>query len=109
MRKSKLIKHKCEIETCSVTDPNLLELHHIIERTELNTNNHNYNLAILCANCHALTHSGRLQIIGVYPSTQLPNKRTLIYKLDGKANIEGIETPYIQFKNKSFKIFGESK
>lgn len=108
MRKSKLIKNKCEIETCNVTDPHLLELHHIIERTEINTNNNDFNLAILCGNCHALTHSGRLKIIGVFPSTQLPNKRTLVYQLDGKPNIDGIVKPYIEFKNKSFKIRGES-
>lgn len=101
---SKLIKNKCEIESCNVTDPGLLELHHIIERTELNTTNHDFNLAILCANCHALTHTGRLKIIGVYPSTKLPNKRILIYELDGKRNIEGIDVPYVEFKNKSFKI-----
>jgi len=106
MRKSKLVKDKCEIASCNVRDHNLLELHHIIERTEKNTTNHDFNLAILCANCHAMTHSGGLKIIGVYPSTQLPNKRTLIYELDGKRNIEGVETPYVQFKNKSFKIFG---
>jgi Predicted restriction endonuclease len=104
MRKSKLVKDKCEIESCNVTDSNLLHLHHIIERTEINTNNSNFNLAILCANCHALTHSGRLKIIGVYPSTKLPNKRVLIYELDGKKNIDGIDTPYVEFKNKSFKI-----
>ena len=104
--KRKLIKNKCEIESCSVSDPNLLHLHHIIERTELNTTNNNFNLAILCANCHALTHSGRLKIIGVYPSTRLPNERTLIYELDGKRNIEGSDDPYIQFKNKSFKVHG---
>lgn len=105
-RKTKLIKNKCEIETCTVTDPNLLQLHHIIERTEEHTNNDNFNLAILCANCHGLTHSGRLKIIGVFPSTQLPNARTLVYELDGKKNIEGIDEPYIKFKNKSFKLHG---
>lgn len=104
MRKSKLIKNKCEIESCNVADPNLLHLHHIIERTELNTTNHDFNLAILCANCHALTHSGKLKIIGVYPSTKLPNKRTLVYELDGKKNIENISEPYVKFENKSFKI-----
>jgi len=104
MKQSKLIKDKCEIATCNVTDSNLLQLHHIIERTEINTTNHNFNLAILCCNCHALTHSGRLKIIGVYPSTKLPNKRTLVYELDGKKNVEGIDIPYVQFKNKSFKI-----
>lgn len=104
MKRSKLIKSKCEVESCSITDSDLLHLHHIIERTELNTNNDNFNLAILCANCHGLTHSGRLKIIGVFPSTKSPNNRTLIYELDGKRNIEGVDTPYIQFKNKSFKI-----
>lgn len=105
-RKTKLIKNKCEVESCSITDPNLLQLHHIIERTELNTNNDNFNLAILCANCHGLTHSGRLKVIGVYPSTQLPNARTLIYELDGKRNLEGIEGPYVRYENKSFKLHG---
>lgn len=106
MKKSKLIKNKCEIETCDVTDPNLLELHHIIERTEINTTNHNFNLAIICSNCHKLTHSGRLKIIGVYPSTLPPNGRTLVYELDGKKNID-IDIPYIEFKNKSFKLYGD--
>jgi len=106
---SKLVKNKCEIESCNVTDPKLLHLHHIIERTEINTTNNDFNLAILCANCHALTHSGRLKIIGVYPSTQLPNGRTLIYELDGKKNIEGIDKPYVEFKNKSFQVHGKNK
>lgn len=100
---SKLIKNKCEIEPCNVMDPRLLELHHIIERTELNTTNNDFNLAILCGNCHALTHVGRLKIVGVYPSTKLPNKRILVYELDGKKNID-INIPYVEFKNKSFKI-----
>lgn len=107
MRQKKLIKNKCEIESCFVTDPNLLHLHHIIERTEVNTTNHNFNLAILCANCHALTHSGSLNIIGVYPSTKLPNHRTLIYEMNGKKNIEDIEIPYVKFANKSYKIYAE--
>lgn len=105
MKKSKLIKNKCEIESCNVIDSNLLQLHHIIERTEEHTTNNNFNLAILCSNCHLLTHCGRLKIIGVYPSTKLPNGRTLIYELDGKKNIDGIDKPYIEFKNKSFKLY----
>ena len=108
MKKSKLIKNKCEIETCNVSDPNLLQLHHIIERSEINTNNDPMNLAILCSNCHLLTHSGKLRIIGVFPSTKLPNKRTLVYELNGKKNVD-IDTPYIEFKNKSFKIYGENQ
>lgn len=100
---SKLIKNKCEIESCDIMDSKLLELHHIIERTELNTTNHDFNLAILCANHHAMIDTDRLKIIGVYPSTKLPNKRTLIYELDGVKNLD-IDVPYVQFKNKSFKI-----
>jgi len=105
MRKSKLIKSKCEIESCNVVDVALLELHHIIERTEENTTNNEFNLCILCRNCHGLTHSGRLKIIGVYPSTNPPNGRTLVYELDGIKNID-IDMPYVKFKNKLFKIFG---
>lgn len=100
---SKLIKNKCEIEGCDINIPEALQLHHIIERTEINTTNNSYNLAIICANHHALVHCGKLKIIGVYPSTKLPNKRILIYELDGKKNLD-IEIPYVNFKNKSFKI-----
>jgi len=104
MKKSKLIKNQCEVESCNICDPNLLHFHHIIERTEVNTTNHDFNLAILCANCHNLVHSGRLKIIGIYPSTQLPNHRTLVYELDGKRNID-IDAPIVEFKPKSFKLF----
>ena len=102
MKKYKsLILNKCEIKDCKETEN--LHLHHIIERTEINTNNHEFNLAILCPCHHAATHSGKLKIISVYPSTLLPNKRTLIYELDGIKNID-INEPYINFKNKSYKI-----
>jgi hypothetical protein len=109
MRKSKLIKNRCEIESCDVCDPNLLHFHHIIERTEENTTNHEFNLAILCANHHAYLHSGRLKIIGVFSSTKLPNKRTLVYELDGKRNIEDIDAPIVIFKPKSYKLFNGEK
>jgi len=99
----KLIKNKCEIAECNVTDPNLLQLHHIVEQTNINCTNHNMNLAILCGNCHLSLHSGSLKIIGVYPSTQLPNGRTLVYEINGKRNID-IDDSYIKFKNKSIKI-----
>ena len=105
MKKYKsLVLNKCEIEGCTETEN--LHLHHIIERTEIHTNNDVYNLSILCPNHHSYIHTGRLKIIGVYPSTQLPNKRTLIYELGEERNIEGIDGPYVQFKNKSFKIGG---
>lgn len=100
----KLVKNKCEIESCDMSDPNCLHLHHIIYRSMINTSNNPMNLAILCANHHEMTHSGRLKIIGVYPSTKLPNKRTLVYELDGVKNID-IDIPYVEFKPKSYKIY----
>jgi hypothetical protein len=100
---SKLVKDKCEVESCDVTDKSALHFHHIIERTQTNTCNHPLNVAILCSNHHNFTHSGRLKIIGLFPSTQLPNRRTLVYELDGKKNLD-LNQPYIEFKNKSFKI-----
>lgn len=97
----KLIKNKCEIEGCSETDN--LHLHHIVERTEINTTNNIFNLCILCPTHHAYVHSGRLKIIGIYPSTTPPNGRTVIYELDGKKNID-IDVPFVIFSNRSYKI-----
>lgn len=99
----KLHKQFCEVEGCGVTDPNQLHWHHIKERTEIDTSNNPFNIAILCANCHALVHSGRLKIIGVYPSTGRYG-RMLIYILDGKPNIEGITEPLFQHKPKQSKL-----
>lgn len=101
-RKKKLIMNKCEIEGCEISDPNLLNLHHIIHRSELNTTNDINNLCILCLVHHNYVHSGRLKIIGVFPSTQLPNGRTVVYELDGIRNID--IDPIIEHKNKSYKI-----
>lgn len=104
MKKYKsLILDKCEIEDCNETEN--LHAHHIIERTEENTNNNAFNLAILCPNHHNYVHSKKIKIIGVFPSTRLPNKRTLVYEIDGIKNVDGIDIPYIEFKNKSFKIY----
>lgn len=102
----KLIKDKCEIEGCNIDDPLLLELHHIVERTEINTCNDPMNLSILCCNHHKLIDGGSLKIIGVYPSTKQPNNRTLIYELNGKKNMD-IEVPYFTPVNKSYKINNE--
>lgn len=81
----------------------LLELHHIVPRTEENTTNNPINLAILCCSHHKMCDGDRLKIIGIFPSTKLPNKRTLVYELDGVKNID-IDAPYLTFFNKSFKV-----
>jgi hypothetical protein len=108
MKKSKLIKNKCEVEECNITDPNLLEFHHHIPRTAENTTNNNFNLCILCCIHHKMIDSGRLKIIGIFPSTNPPNGRTVAYELDGKKNID-IDQPYVEFKPKSYKIFKEKQ
>jgi len=101
IKKKGLILNKCEIEGC-VENKNL-HLHHIVERTEINTTNHNYNLAILCPNHHAAHHHGNLKIIAIYPATLPPNNRVLVYELDGIKNID-IDEPYVKFENKSYKV-----
>lgn len=101
--KPKLHKEYCEIEGCCA-DPSTLEHHHIVERKTIGTSNDPLNLAVICANHHALTHSGRLRIIGVFPSSGR-NGRTLIYVLDNVCNVLGMETaePYFKAKSKQMK------
>ncbi|KKN18079.1 hypothetical protein LCGC14_0959380 [marine sediment metagenome] len=102
--KTKLQKTHCEIEGCSITDPAMLHIHHIVERGEIDTCNNPFNLAVLCSNHHNLLHNtNRLKIIGVYPSTA-KHGRLLVYELDGKKNID-IDEPYVVHKPKSMKVY----
>lgn len=87
--KVKLHKEFCEIEGCPVTERKLLEHHHIRERTDPSTSNNPWNLCCICSNHHSLVDTGRLKIIGVFPSTAKYG-RTLIYELDGVSNFPGI-------------------
>jgi hypothetical protein len=100
--KKDLILNECEIDGCKESVG--LHLHHVIERTDINCSNNTWNLAILCSNCHSKIHLGLIKVIGIYPSTKLPNGRTLVYEINGKGNVDGIKDPYATFKNKSYKI-----
>ena len=102
MRSRKLIKEFCEV--CGNTDKEVLHAHHIVERTEMNTSNDNFNLAILCSNCHNKVHSGKIKIIGVYPSTAKYGRK-LIYELDGVPNVPGISEPFYKHKSKRMKVY----
>lgn len=102
-RQPKLIKNKCEIAECNVTQEAALHLHHIIERTDINCTNDNFNLAILCAVHHELLHDGQLKIIGVYPATVKPNNRILVYELNGVKNID-LDAPYVEIKPIKYDI-----
>lgn len=101
MKSKKLHKDFCEI--CKTTDKKILHHHHIIERTELNTSNDSWNLAVLCPTCHAKVHSKEIEIIGVFPSTH-EHGRFLVYKINGIPNVPGIIQPYLPLKNKGIKI-----
>jgi len=97
---------KIQCEICGNKDKEILERHHIVERTELESNNHPYNLAVLCPNCHSLNHTGKIKIIGVFPGTKPPTGRILIYIKDGVCNLPGGEDlePYYIPTHKSMKI-----
>lgn len=101
----KLHKEYCEIGGCNETNSKALEHHHIVERIELGTSNSQWNLAVICGNCHAKIHAGQIKIIGVFPSTK-PSGRTLIYILDGVCNVPGMENaqPYFKHKPPQMKI-----
>ena len=60
-------KSKC-CEICKKNFP-VLHKHHIIPRCDDRCTNRNYNIAILCPNCHAQVHTGEFIIIGFYEST----------------------------------------
>lgn len=91
-RAPRLVPVICEI--CGETNRSALHKHHIIPRTDPKTSNDDVNLAIICASCHCKTHSGFIRIIGAFPSTQLPYKRTLVYEINGVSNVPGISEPY---------------
>ena len=59
-------KKICEI--CEVSDV-LLHYHHVIPQCDPRCTNGNGNIAILCPNCHTKVHEGKLNIIGIYKST----------------------------------------
>ncbi len=103
-RKGKPKKIHCEI--CKESDVAILQHHHIVERTEINTDNSYWNLAVLCPSCHSRYHLGSLNIIGIYPSTDPVMGRTVIYEEEG-TNKFGITEPYYTPKPKAIK-YGKS-
>lgn len=106
-KKEKLIPSICEI--CGETNKAVLHKHHIVERTDLNTSNDNFNLAVICSNCHNKVHAKQIRIIGIFPSTKLPYKRTLIYEENGKSNFPGITEAYYKPKPDSMKVIYEDE
>ncbi len=108
---NKLEKICCEI--CGETNKAVLHNHHIIQQCELETNNHNTNLICLCANHHYALHHKQITILGLFDSTKLPYKRTVIYRdeITKTCNFPGLENEksYYGLVNESMKIHEESK
>ncbi len=98
--KKRLVVESCEV--CGSKDT--LNKHHITPRTDIDCTNEHMNLAVLCANCHGLVHEDRIKIIGLYPSTKLPNGRTLIYVKDGVQNVPEINEAYFKSKAPQTRI-----
>jgi hypothetical protein len=102
-KKEKLIPIVCEI--CNEDNKAVLHKHHIVERTDPNTSNHEYNLAVVCSNCHNKIHAKQISIIGLFPSTKLPYKRTLVFEENGKSNAPQLTDPPFKSKAESMKVF----
>lgn len=102
MVKGKRPKIICEV--CGETDVKILERHHIIPRTDINCTHDDFNIAVLCSNCHSKTHTGSLKIIGVYPGTRPPTGRILIYELNGVKNVD-LDVPYCSPQPKEMKVY----
>lgn len=82
----KLKKEFCEI--CNETKKSTLHIHHIIPKCDERCTNNNYNLAVLCANCHNLVHSGEITIIGVYSSTNKNGRNVMFFRKGEKPPLE---------------------
>jgi hypothetical protein len=91
-KNSKPKKVSCEI--CAEENKAVLHHHHIIPRTDPRCTNDWLNVCVICSNCHNKVHANQIKIVGVFPSTQLPYKRTLVYEINGVSNVPGITEPY---------------
>jgi hypothetical protein len=108
-RTKKLIPSVCEI--CGNDNIVVLHKHHIVERTDPNMSNNEWNLAIICANCHNKIHFNppQIKIIGIFPSTKLPYGRTLIYEENGQSNAPDLKDPPFKSKAESMRIYEKTK
>lgn len=60
-------KLKCDV--CGEVDSKILNRHHIIPQCDERCTNKDFNISILCPNCHTKVHEGDIIIIGLYQST----------------------------------------
>jgi 5-methylcytosine-specific restriction endonuclease McrA len=79
-------KVSCEICECQVKAT--LHWHHIIPRTDPKCTDDWKNVVVVCSNCHNKIHADIIKIFGIYDSTKLPYKRTVVFEENGKKNID---------------------
>jgi hypothetical protein len=96
-------KINCEI--CGEDNKSVLHRHHIVERTDPNCTNEWGNICVICSNCHNRVHANQIKIIGIFPSTKLPYKRTLVFEENGKPNISDLTNPPFTSQAESMKVF----
>lgn len=98
---------KIQCEVCGEKDVSTLERHHIVPQTDLNTDNSDFNIAILCANCHKKFHANVIKIIGVFPGTSNPSGKILVFiNEDGICNFPALKDakPYYTPRPKSMSL-----
>jgi hypothetical protein len=93
----------CEI--CNEDNLAVLHYHHIIPRTQHECTDDWTNVCVICSNCHNKVHGDQIKIIGIFASTKLPYKRTLVYENKGVPNVPGVDKPYYTKPIKGMKIF----
>jgi hypothetical protein len=96
-------KIKCEI--CAESSKSVLHYHHIIPQTDPGCTDDWINVCIVCSNCHNKIHADEIKVIGIFPSTQLPYKRTLVYEKNGICNVPGIDKEYIKPQQKKMRLY----
>lgn len=96
-------KISCEI--CNLTCKSVLHYHHIIPRTEPDCTDDWINVCVICSNCHNRVHSDEIKIIGIFPSTKIPYRRTLVFEENGSSNAPGIKEALYKPKLDSMRIY----
>lgn len=68
----KSIRGHSSCEICEEPNQKVLDLHHIIPRSNPLSTDKQDNLTIICSNCHRRVHAGEIIIEGVYMTSTGP-------------------------------------
>lgn len=94
------LRPKINCEICGETNKRVLDRHHIIPRKHPLSTDNDYNLAVICSNCHRKVHNGEYIIEGVFKTSKgkeliwrYPNENYImcngvIFHKDGKVEVD---------------------